>query len=163
MIVGTLSFFSLSTDYEAVLNSTTRLKYYDDSTQGTFIPPISKYQSLKIYFELNYQQIKLASTEPPTFGPYNMIMCRPGTIFSYETTFSTGQGAIFAFDVFIYSPANTIQNLVSLRNFDNNYVSLTTYYDPIDSKIKVKLQNPDWGQVLVSSTINPGTSSIVQW
>ena len=76
-------------------------------------------------------------------------MCRPGTIFSYETSASTGQGAIFAFDVLIHSPVTTTtQNLVSVRNAATNYVSLTVYYDPADSKMKVKLQNPLWNELL---------------
>ena len=93
------------------------------------------------------QFFQLASTETPTFGPYNTIMCRPGTIFSYETTTSTGQGVIFAFDILIHSPATTIQNLVSVRNAASNYVSLTVYYDPADGLVKVKLQNPIWNEV----------------
>ena len=79
-----------------------------------------------------------------------MIMCRPGTIFSYETTTSTGQGVLFAFDILIHSPATTIQNLVSVRNAASNYVSLTVYYDPADGKAKVKLQNPTWNEVVGS-------------
>ena len=89
-----------------------------------------------------------------------MIMCRPGTIFSYETTDSTGQGVLFAFDVLIHSPATTTQNLVSVRNAVSNYVSLTVYYDPTDGKVKAKLQNPTWNQVLVSPlAIELGTLS----
>ena len=80
-----------------------------------------------------------------------MIMCRPGTIFSYETTTSTGQGVLFAFDIIIHSPATTIQNLASVRNAVSNYVSLTVYYDPTDGLIKIKLQNPTWNQVVVSA------------
>ena len=79
-----------------------------------------------------------------------MIMCRPGTIFSYETTDVTEQGVLFAFDILIHSPATTTQNLVSVRNALSNYVSLTVYYDPADRLVKVKLQNPTWNQVLVS-------------
>ena len=80
-----------------------------------------------------------------------MIMCRPGTIFSYETTTPTKEGAIFAFDVLIHSPATTTQNLVSVRNAMSNYVSLTVYYDPTDRYAKVKLQNPTWNQVYATT------------
>ena len=93
----------------------------------------------------------LASTETPNFESYNIILCRSGTIFSYETTISTGQGALFAFDIFIHSPATTTQNLVSIRNSVTNYVSLTTYYDPAGRLIKVKLQNPLWNQIYSTS------------
>lgn len=81
-----------------------------------------------------------------------MIMCRPGALFSFSSGSSIeDDGVTFAFDIFIHSPANTIQNLVSLRNAVTNYVSLTVYYNPSDGCIKVQVQNPSWNLVLSSS------------
>ncbi len=81
-----------------------------------------------------------------------MIMCRPGAILSQDTTSTVSARIITAFDIKIYSPAATVQNVFSVRDSVNNYVSITTYYDPADSLIKVELQNPNWNTVCMSST-----------
>ncbi len=98
---------------------------------------------------------------PATFGPYNMIMCRPGAVLSHSTPTNDPSRIIVAFNVKIYSPATTIQNLFSVRDSVTNYVSLTTYYDPADGLIKVQLQNPSWNLVCVSSIpINLGKIAV---
>ena len=89
--------------------------------------------------------------ETPVFGPYNILMCRPGTVFSVKPNLTTSSGRILSFDVKIFSPATSKQNLFSIRNSGNNYVSLTAYYDPSDGRIKVALQNPTWNIVLTST------------
>ena len=72
-----------------------------------------------------------------------MIMCRPGAILSQSTGASTAEGIIVAFDIKIYSSTTTTQNLFSVRDSANNYISLTSYYDPADGFIKMQLQNPN--------------------
>lgn len=94
----------------------------------------------------------IAASETPIFGPYNMIMCRPGFIFSYSISGDLADGITVAFDLKIHSPATSIQNLFSVRNSNNNYVSLITYYDPTDGLVKVQLQNPNWKVVCHSET-----------
>ena len=90
-----------------------------------------------------------------------MIMCRPGAVLSYDSGTNTANRINIAFDIKIHSPATTIQNLFSMRDNSNNYVSLTTYYDPADSLIKVQLQNPNWNLVYTSPTaINLGIVAI---
>ncbi len=90
-----------------------------------------------------------------------MIMCRPGAVLSYDTGTNSANGINIAFDIKVNSPATTIQNLFSFRDKSTNYVSLTTYYDPADSLIKVQLENPNWNLVYTSSsTINLGKAEI---
>lgn len=88
-----------------------------------------------------------------------MIMCRPGVIFSYETTFSPGQGVIFAFDVLIHTPVTNNPHLVAVQNVGDNYVAITVDYSPTSKKINVYLQNPTWNTVLISSEIELGIFS----
>ncbi len=92
-----------------------------------------------------------------------MVMCRPGAILSYTqpTNFTLSSRFIVAFDLEIHSPATNFQNLFSIRDSENNYVSLTTYYDPGDGLIKVELQNPTWNIACTSSiAINLGKTAI---
>ncbi len=104
----------------------------------------------------------LGHTYPATFGPYNMIMCRPGALLSFTPSATVSSRFIVAFDIEIHSPAINPQNLFSIRDSGNNYVSLTTYYDPADSLIKVELQNPTWNIACTSSTaIKLGKTAII--
>lgn len=80
-----------------------------------------------------------------------MIMCRPGSIFSYRISGNLAEGIIVAFHVKISATANEFQNLFSVRDALTDYVSLTTYYDSTDGFIRVRLQNPTWNVVLTSS------------
>jgi hypothetical protein len=103
----------------------------------------------------------LDPNNPVTFAAYNMIMCRPGAVLSYDTGTTNANQIDIAFDIKIHSPATSIQNLFSMRDKSNNYVSLTTYYDHADGLIKVQLQNPSWNLVHTSSSvINLGKTEI---
>jgi hypothetical protein len=157
-ILATLYYFLFTTDYGDVQNSTFPIEYYQNTSQGFYTASISKFEKNII---ANYSIFLLDYNFPVTFGPYNMIMCRPGAVLSYNTGTNNANGINIAFDIKIYSPATTIQNLFSLRENSTNYVSLTTYYDPADSLIKVQLENPNWNLVYTSSsTINLGKAEI---
>ena len=97
------------------------------------------------------------------FGPFNTLMCRPGAIFSYRPNIGNAKRKVIAFDIKIFSPVTTKQNLFSTRNNNNNYVSLTAYLDPADRLIKIALQNPNWNVVLVSPVpINLGIDTYLK-
>ena len=92
--------------------------------------------SMKFGLNLLLTQTTLAlstsqSSEDPEFGPYNVLMCRPGQIASFPLNEAISQsGLVVAFDFYPY-PAphgSNIQTIFSIRNTATNFISLRCDY-----------------------------------
>ena len=71
------------------------------------------------------------SSVTPEFGPYNILMCRPGKIASFPLNASISQsGLVVALDFYPY-PApfgSSFQAIFSIRNSATNFISIVCYY-----------------------------------
>ena len=69
------------------------------------------------------------SSQDPTFGPYNILMCRSGQIASFPLNTSISQdGLVVAFDFFPYSGGLATQTIFSIRDTATNFISLRLDY-----------------------------------
>jgi hypothetical protein len=71
----------------------------------------------------------LISTQDVSFGPYNIVMCRPGQIASAPLNESIGKkGLIVAFDFYPYQSTQMTQTIFSIRDTETNVISLRLDY-----------------------------------
>ena len=69
------------------------------------------------------------STQDPSFGLYNMLMCRPGQIASFPLNSSISKsGLIVAMDIYPHPSGSSTQTIFSIRNTETNYISLRCDY-----------------------------------
>ena len=65
----------------------------------------------------------------PEFGPYNMLLCRPGQIASFPLNGSILKGGlVVAMDIYPYWNGSARQPIFSLRDTSQNAVSLAAFY-----------------------------------
>ncbi len=69
------------------------------------------------------------SSQDPTFGPYNILMCRSEQIASFSVNASISQdGLVVAFDFYPYSDGLATQTIFSIRDTATNFISLRLDY-----------------------------------
>ena len=87
------------------------------------------------------------SNQDPLFGPYNMLMCRPGKIASFPLNSSISKtGLDVAMDFYPYSDESSIQTIFSIRNTATNFVSLRCDYFSSTGSLNIWINpNPSVG------------------
>ena len=94
------------------------------------------------------------SSQAPEFGPYNVLMCRPGKIASFSLNAPISQsGLVIAMDFYPYSaPDGSIaQTIFSIRNTATNFVSLSCEYHRVVRILNIWLDDTSGPMYLFDS------------
>ena len=96
------------------------------------------------------------SSVAPEFGPYNILMCRPGKIASFPLNASISQsGLVVALDFYPYPPpfGSSSQAIFSIRNSATNLISIVCYYDRNVGSLNIMITDTTHSYYLLDYTI----------
>ena len=96
------------------------------------------------------------SSVAPEFGPYNILMCRPGKIASFPLNASISQsGLVVALDFYPYPPpfGSSYQAIFGIRNSATNFISIVCYYIRDAGSLNIMITDTTHSYYLLDYTI----------
>ena len=101
------------------------------------------------------------SIPAPSFGPYNILMCRPGQIAVLPLyTPISKEGLVVAMDFYSYSDGSSTQTIFSIRNTATNVVSLRADYFPTSGALNIWINPPSGSSYYVFDSAITSSISI---